>query len=272
MRIDQLKLHSVQPDYLKNMQRPTKIQAAQKQEKKRGPSTITAQWSSGATTQPATTPMIALDLSSAPTQPADHNASSTRVINQTSRSISLNRSLKREEITYSKALKNKRTTGQQSRRCSNSTTTSRSLNSSIYSSLVSIESPKEGELSATNLAPNSGINQRQSSEKRVRMNSTNRGFSGKKIRKYRLTADFDDITADVIIADPSTDSADVTAADPSCCADIADVIFSLAFQLVHLTLASARLLLFTSLRISWSSFFFSIPAGLVAHIITPAGL
>ncbi|KZV36077.1 hypothetical protein F511_23274 [Dorcoceras hygrometricum] len=33
-----------------------------------------------------------------------------------------------------------------------------------------------------------------------------------------LTADCDDIIADVIIADPSTDSADVTAADPSCCA------------------------------------------------------
>ncbi|KZV18026.1 hypothetical protein F511_39273 [Dorcoceras hygrometricum] len=29
--------------------------------------------------------------------------------------------------------------------------------------------------------------------------------------------DCDDITADVIIADPSTDSADVTDADPSCC-------------------------------------------------------
>ncbi|KZV36521.1 hypothetical protein F511_44851 [Dorcoceras hygrometricum] len=41
-----------------------------------------------------------------------------------------------------------------------------------------------------------------------------------------LTADCDDITADVIIADPSTDSADVTAAD------ISDVIFSLALQLV----------------------------------------
>ncbi|KZV32610.1 hypothetical protein F511_17036 [Dorcoceras hygrometricum] len=32
-----------------------------------------------------------------------------------------------------------------------------------------------------------------------------------------LTTDCDDITADVIIADPSTDSADVTTADPSCC-------------------------------------------------------
>ncbi|KZV54889.1 hypothetical protein F511_31627 [Dorcoceras hygrometricum] len=41
-------------------------------------STITAQWSSGATTQLATTSMIALDLSSATTQPADHNSSSTR--------------------------------------------------------------------------------------------------------------------------------------------------------------------------------------------------
>ncbi|KZV51552.1 hypothetical protein F511_05868 [Dorcoceras hygrometricum] len=32
-----------------------------------------------------------------------------------------------------------------------------------------------------------------------------------------LTADCDDITVDVIIADPSTDSADVTAANTSCC-------------------------------------------------------
>ncbi|KZV53545.1 tyrosine-protein kinase Lck-like [Dorcoceras hygrometricum] len=32
-----------------------------------------------------------------------------------------------------------------------------------------------------------------------------------------LTADCDDIIADVIIADPSTDSADVTTADPYCC-------------------------------------------------------
>ncbi|KZV15593.1 hypothetical protein F511_42964 [Dorcoceras hygrometricum] len=32
-----------------------------------------------------------------------------------------------------------------------------------------------------------------------------------------LTVDCDDIIADVIIADPSTDSADVTAANPSCC-------------------------------------------------------
>ncbi|KZV47704.1 DNA-directed RNA polymerase family protein [Dorcoceras hygrometricum] len=65
MGIDQLKLHSVQP----------------------GPSTITAQWSSGAKTQSATTSMIALDLSDATTQPADHNASPTRIINQSSGSI-----------------------------------------------------------------------------------------------------------------------------------------------------------------------------------------
>ncbi|KZV16410.1 MADS-box transcription factor 6 [Dorcoceras hygrometricum] len=51
------------------------------------PSTITAQWSSGARTHPATTLMIALDLSGATTQLADHNASSTRVINQSSGSI-----------------------------------------------------------------------------------------------------------------------------------------------------------------------------------------
>ncbi|KZV17535.1 protein EMBRYONIC FLOWER 1 [Dorcoceras hygrometricum] len=41
-------------------------------------STITAQWSSRATTQPTTTSMIALDLSGTTTQPADHNASSTQ--------------------------------------------------------------------------------------------------------------------------------------------------------------------------------------------------
>ncbi|KZV23761.1 hypothetical protein F511_31168 [Dorcoceras hygrometricum] len=41
-------------------------------------STFIAQWSSGTTTQPATTSMIALDLSCATTQSADHNASSTR--------------------------------------------------------------------------------------------------------------------------------------------------------------------------------------------------
>ncbi|KZV36968.1 hypothetical protein F511_27705 [Dorcoceras hygrometricum] len=41
-------------------------------------SNITVQWSSGATTQPATTSMMALDLSDATTQSADHNASSTR--------------------------------------------------------------------------------------------------------------------------------------------------------------------------------------------------
>ncbi|KZV18332.1 hypothetical protein F511_19220 [Dorcoceras hygrometricum] len=40
--------------------------------------TITIQWSSGAMTQPSTTSTIALDLSGATTQPADHNASSIR--------------------------------------------------------------------------------------------------------------------------------------------------------------------------------------------------
>ncbi|KZV18742.1 hypothetical protein F511_37165 [Dorcoceras hygrometricum] len=39
-------------------------------------------------------------------------------------------------------------------------------------------------------------------------------------RTVKLTADCDDITADVIIADPSTDSAEVTAADPSCPASL----------------------------------------------------
>ncbi|KZV45795.1 hypothetical protein F511_38866 [Dorcoceras hygrometricum] len=139
MGIDQLKLHSAQLGYLKNLQWQTQTTAAQKQGKETrsnlstksthetaihktcnihimicrrlsrksiikannsagksqvslytthsqsaGPSTITAQWSSGATTQPATTPMIALDLSDATTQPTDHNASSTQVINRIS--------------------------------------------------------------------------------------------------------------------------------------------------------------------------------------------
>ncbi|KZV41377.1 putative pectinesterase/pectinesterase inhibitor 51 [Dorcoceras hygrometricum] len=44
-------------------------------------------------------------------------------------------------------------------------TTSRSLNKPIQSSkLVSIESPKEYELSASNLAPNGGVNRRQIGE------------------------------------------------------------------------------------------------------------
>ncbi|KZV46723.1 hypothetical protein F511_13748 [Dorcoceras hygrometricum] len=36
MGIDQLKLHPVQPGYLKNLQRPTKTHAAQNRERKRG--------------------------------------------------------------------------------------------------------------------------------------------------------------------------------------------------------------------------------------------
>ncbi|KZV32568.1 hypothetical protein F511_36776 [Dorcoceras hygrometricum] len=49
---------------------------------------------------------------------------------------------------------------------SNSTTTSWSFNSSIQVyKLVSIESPKEDELSATNLAPYGDVNRCQSTEK-----------------------------------------------------------------------------------------------------------
>ncbi|KZV46624.1 hypothetical protein F511_37856 [Dorcoceras hygrometricum] len=44
-----------------------------------GPSAITVQWPSGATTQSATTPMIAFDPSGGTTQPADQNASSTQL-------------------------------------------------------------------------------------------------------------------------------------------------------------------------------------------------
>ncbi|KZV15775.1 hypothetical protein F511_24049 [Dorcoceras hygrometricum] len=91
-----------------------------------GPSTITTQWSSGATTQSATSPMIALDLSGATTQSADHNASSTQKLKST---------------------------------------TSSSHNTSFQSSkLVSIERSRGDELIATNLAPNGGINRWQIGE------------------------------------------------------------------------------------------------------------
>ncbi|KZV32536.1 hypothetical protein F511_35351 [Dorcoceras hygrometricum] len=45
-----------------------------------GPSAITDQWSSGATNQPATTPMIAFDPSGATNQSADQNGSSTQYV------------------------------------------------------------------------------------------------------------------------------------------------------------------------------------------------
>ncbi|KZV53537.1 inactive protein kinase [Dorcoceras hygrometricum] len=60
-------------------------------------------------------------------------------------------------ITYPKLLKNRRNTGPQSRRPTNTATTSCSSNPATpISKLVSIESPREYELSATNLAPNGG--------------------------------------------------------------------------------------------------------------------
>ncbi|KZV55373.1 receptor-like protein 12 [Dorcoceras hygrometricum] len=66
---------------------------------------------------------------------------------------------------------------------------------------------------------------------------------GRDLILYWVTVDCDDITADVIIADPSTDSADVTAADPSCSA-----------SLVHRTLqtSSVHYLYFASDQISSS--------------------
>ncbi|KZV19626.1 hypothetical protein F511_43314 [Dorcoceras hygrometricum] len=64
-----------------------------------------------------------------------------------------------------KLLKNIRTTGQQSQRHTNTATTSRSsIPETPVSKLVSIESPREDELSATNLAPNGGVKRRQSTE------------------------------------------------------------------------------------------------------------
>ncbi|KZV35903.1 hypothetical protein F511_36138 [Dorcoceras hygrometricum] len=56
------------------------------------------------------------------------------------------------------------------------------------SKLVSIESPKEGELNATNLAPNGGVNRQKSTEKRVRMNSKGFEDSQEKDKKCRILA------------------------------------------------------------------------------------
>ncbi|KZV25228.1 hypothetical protein F511_27566 [Dorcoceras hygrometricum] len=62
-------------------------------------------------------------------------------------------------------LKNRRTTSQQSRRHTNTTTAScSSIPATPVSKLVSIESPREYELSATNLSPNGGVKRRQSTE------------------------------------------------------------------------------------------------------------
>ncbi|KZV40712.1 hypothetical protein F511_32550 [Dorcoceras hygrometricum] len=144
--------------------------------------TIIVQWSSGATTQPATTSMIVLDLSGATTQSTDHNASSTRASIKFRLNILKPRSLKQLPQLYRalsssksklRSVRNHLPKAAQERknhwttiaRISNSATTSRSLNTPIQvSKLVSIESPKEDELSATNLAPNGGVNRRQSQE------------------------------------------------------------------------------------------------------------
>ncbi|KZV45043.1 protease Do-like 7 [Dorcoceras hygrometricum] len=110
----------------------------------------------------------ALDLSGATTQPADHNVqrnSALKGIRLNIAPLSSQRSLKWKEITYQKLLKNRRTTVQQSRRHTNTSTTSRSSNPATpVSKLVSIECSREYELSATNLAPNGGVKRRQSTE------------------------------------------------------------------------------------------------------------
>ncbi|KZV49955.1 poly(A)-specific ribonuclease PARN [Dorcoceras hygrometricum] len=141
--------------------------------------TITVQLSSGATTQPATTSMIAFPLSGVTTQPVNHAASSTRAsikfslniscrtqLQQPAQSAALldlqefNRRYLRPNFESSKEQKNHWTTIV---KMLEPATPSCSLNSSIQvSKLVSIESPKEDELSATNLAPNDGENQQQS--------------------------------------------------------------------------------------------------------------
>ncbi|KZV44578.1 hypothetical protein F511_11264 [Dorcoceras hygrometricum] len=76
MGIDQLKIHYVQPGYLKNLLRPTQTHVAQNREKKQGAatqSTIRGQWYSGTTTQTATTSKAALNLSGTMAQPTNHN-------------------------------------------------------------------------------------------------------------------------------------------------------------------------------------------------------
>ncbi|KZV25162.1 hypothetical protein F511_22135 [Dorcoceras hygrometricum] len=64
-----------------------------------------------------------------------------------------------------KLLKNRQATGAQSRSHSTTATTLRSsIPTTPVSKLVSIESPRKDELSATSLTPNGGVNQRQSTE------------------------------------------------------------------------------------------------------------
>ncbi|KZV32108.1 hypothetical protein F511_33230 [Dorcoceras hygrometricum] len=91
--------------------------------------------------------------------------SSLSYLNSTEHYSALERSLKREGIAYQKLLKNRRTTGSQSIRPTNTATTSgSSIPATLVSKLVSIESLREDELSATNLAPNSDEKRRQSTE------------------------------------------------------------------------------------------------------------
>ncbi|KZV23861.1 hypothetical protein F511_26855 [Dorcoceras hygrometricum] len=93
---------------------------------------------------------------------ATNNSTQIDTLNKVTSS---NRNSEQEEITYPKLLKDKRTTGQKSRRYSNPATTSRSLNSSTQvSKLVSIKKSYGDDLNATNLAPNGGVNQRQSTD------------------------------------------------------------------------------------------------------------
>ncbi|KZV48099.1 serine/threonine-protein kinase ATR [Dorcoceras hygrometricum] len=172
MGIDQLKLHSIQPGYLKILQGPTQTRAAQNREKKRGPSTITAQWSSGATTQPDTTPMIALDLSGATTQPADHNASSTRVINQIFRLKIAVREQKKHWSTVTKI----------SKLCNYF-----ALPQLIDSSPQTVNNRRILRRRSQRHQSCSKRRRKSTSNRRnkVWVNSVNRGFSGKQIRKYR---------------------------------------------------------------------------------------
>ncbi|KZV31212.1 putative beta-1,3-galactosyltransferase 16 [Dorcoceras hygrometricum] len=129
--------------------------------------TITGQWYSGTTTQPSTT-IATLDLSGTTTQPADHNAQR----DSAHKEIRLNMTQLQHpaQICYSPASQKlrrkmlKAAKGQKKHwttiaKLSNSATTSCSFNLSIQIyKLVSVESPKEDELSATNLAPSNGIN------------------------------------------------------------------------------------------------------------------
>ncbi|KZV34122.1 hypothetical protein F511_12817 [Dorcoceras hygrometricum] len=125
-------------------------------------------------TQPATTSMIELNLSGATTQPVDHNASSIResikfrlniYLNSTEHYHSSKSKLRSVRNHLLKAAQERKNHWSTIEKISNSATTSCTLNSSTQvSKLVSIERSKEDELSAIDLAPNGGVNQRQSQE------------------------------------------------------------------------------------------------------------